>query len=47
MRIYAFGERGVLASYSIHTQELHFPFFGREVFAIDGFGAPSDFDVIF
>ena len=47
MRIYAFGERGVPASYSVHTQELRFPFFGREVLAIDGFGTPSDSDVIF
>ena len=47
MRNYAHGERGVPASYSVHTQELCFLFFGREVLAIVGFGAPSDSDVIF
>ena len=47
MQNYAHGERGVPASYSVHTQELRFPFFGRKVFAIVGFGALSDSNVIF
>ena len=47
MRNYAHGERDVSASYSVHIQELRFPFFGRKVLAIVGFGAPFDSDVIF
>ena len=47
MRIYTFSKRGVPASYSVHIQELRFPFFGREVLAVDGFGAPSESDVVF
>ena len=47
IRNYAHSEWGVLSSYSVHTQELRFHFFGRKVLAIVGFGAPSDSDVIF
>ena len=47
MQNYAHGERDVLAIYSVHIQKLRFPFFGREVLAILGIGAPSNSDVIF
>ena len=47
MRNYGHDERGVPASYSVHTQELYFPFFGRKMFARVGIGASSNSDVRF
>ena len=47
MRNYGHGERGVPASYSVHTQEPRFPFFGWEVFAGVSIGTSSDSDVRF